>query len=315
MIPITRDIVAPIAGDKIKNGLVFGKFMPPTNGHLYLIDFAKASCEKLTIMVLSLPDEPIPGDLRYAWVKELYPDCNVIHHTAIMPQEPESPHDIPFYHAWRDTIVKHTPGIAFDALFASETYGYQVAWALGCKFIPVNTARDRVEISGTALRNDPWTHWDYLHPVVRPYFLKRIALVGGDDTARDALVRSLAAAYRTAAVCDYAHNFTADLARNLTAGEHDITKDDASTLLRGYLASKAALARQANRVLFCDADRALSLGVPVKNYDAYVVLGAHDIWRQKTADAQIPAVMLEYPHMDSALQKLAAILPAAPAAV
>lgn len=315
MIPITRDIVAPIADAKVKNGLVFGKFMPPTNGHLYLIDFAKASCESLTIMVLSLPDEPIAGDLRYGWIKELYPDCNVIHHTALMPQEPDSPHDIPFYHAWRDTIFKHAPGIAFDALFASETYGYQVAWALGCKFIPVNTTRDHVEISGTALRNDPWAHWDYLHPVVRPYFLKKIALVGGDATARDTLVRRLAAAYRTAAVCDYAHNFTADLARNLTDGTADMTDTDAPTILRGYLASKTALSRQANRVIFCDADRALSLGAPADPYDAYIILGDTRAWAEKAAALNIPALTLDNADTAAALQKLAKFLPAAPAAL
>lgn len=315
MIPITRSIVAPIDSEKVKNGLVFGKFMPPTNGHLYLIDFAKASCENLTIMVLSLPDEPIAGDLRYRWIKELYPDCNVIHHTALMPQEPESPHDIPFYHAWRDTIFKHAPDIAFDALFASETYGYQVSWALGCKFIPVNTARDRVEISGTALRQDPWKYWDYLHPVVRPYFLKRIAVVGGDAPRRDALTRDLAAAYRTAAVCDYSLNFCADLARNLTEGSSALHITDTPTILRGYRASKAALERQANRVLFCDADHALTLGAPAAAYDAYLALGDTGKWAGHVKDLQIPLLTLAEQSLSEALQKLRAVLPDAPAAV
>lgn len=315
MIPITRSIVAPINSEKVKNGLVFGKFMPPTNGHLYLIDFAKASCENLTIMVLSLPDEPITGELRYGWIKELYPDCNVIHHTALMPQEPESPHDIPFYHAWRDTIFKHAPGIAFDALFASETYGYQVAWALGCKFIPVNTARDRVEISGTALRQDPWKYWDYLPPVVRPYFLKRIAVVGGDAQRRDALTRDLAAAYRTAAVCDYSLNFSADLARNLTEGSSALHITDTPTILRGYLASKAALERQANRVLFCDADHALALGAPATAYDAYLALADTEKWAGHVKDLQIALLTLAEQSLSEALQKLRAVLPDAPAAV
>lgn len=315
MIPITRDIVAPIAGDKVRNGLVFGKFMPPTNGHLYLIDFARASCDNLTIMVLSLPDEPIPGELRYRWVREIYPDCNVIHHTALMPQEPQGPHDIPFYHAWRDTILRHAPGIEFDALFASESYGYQVSWALGCKFIPVNTARDRVEISGTALRNEPWRYWEYLHPVVRPYFLKKIAVVGGDATVRCKLVQDLAAAYRTLAVGDYAQNFIADLSRNLSCGDNALQATDTPTVLRGYKASKAALERQANRVLFCDADHALSLGAPAADYDAYLVLGADAAWIAKAENLGIPALSLPGTHLDDALQKLRIVLPAAASAL
>lgn len=312
MIKITRDIIAPIAADKVENGLVFGKFMPPTNGHLYLLDFAKASCEKLTIMVLSLDDEPIPGNLRYEWIKELYPDCNVIHHTADMPQEPESPHDIPFYHAWRDTIFKHAPGIKFDALFASESYGYQVAWALGCRFIPVDTTRNRVEISGTALRNEPWQHWDYLHPVVRPYFLKRIAVLGGAAEIRADLVQSLAKAYRTMAVNDYAQNFETEMKRNITEGTAHIQPEDAPTLLRGYLASKTALARQAKRVLFCDADHAFHLGADPAAYDAYLLCDTATTWQDMARQHHIPALLPDMQAADplsAALYALRDVLP------
>jgi HTH-type transcriptional repressor of NAD biosynthesis genes len=316
MIPITRDIVAPLAGEKVQNGLVFGKFMPPTNGHLYLIDFAKASCVHLTIMVLSLPDEPIAGELRYNWIREIYPDCTVIHHTALMPQEPQSPHDIPFYHAWCDTLRRHAPaGVTFDALFASESYGYQVAWALGCKFIPVDTARGRVEISGTALRRDPWRYWDFLHPVVRPYFLKKIAVVGGDAAVRRDLVQSLARAYRTVAAGDYAASFAADLARNLHDGPAVLLAEDTPTVLRGYRAGKAALEKQANRVLFCDADDALTRGAPPDEYDAYLVLDANAAWEQKAKTLGIPALRMAGHDLTEALQSLRAVLPAPPAAV
>lgn len=293
MIKITRDIIAPIAAEKVVNGLVFGKFMPPTNGHMYLLDFARASCESLTIMVLSLENEPIPGALRYRWIKELYPDCNVIHHTADMPQEPQSPHDIPFYHAWRDTIFKHAPGIRFDALFASETYGYQVAWALGCRFIPVDTARGRVEISGTALRNDPWLHWQHLPHVVRPYFLKRIAVLGGTAEIRAPLVQALAKAYHTTAVSDYAQSFDTDLKRNIGEGKAGYSKEDAPTALRGYLASQTALARQANRVLFCDAEHAFRLGADPTGYDAYLICDTAAEWEALAKQQNIPALLMD----------------------
>lgn len=312
MIKITRDITAPITAEKVANGLVFGKFMPPTNGHMYLLDFARASCENLTIMVLSLENEPIPGALRYRWIKELYPDCNVIHHTADMPQEPESPHDIPFYHAWRDTIFKHAPGITFDALFASETYGYQVAWALGCRFIPVDTARGRVEISGTALRNDPWQHWQHLPHVVRPYFLKCIAVLGGVAETRAQLVQTLATAYRTAAVSDYAQSFDADLKRNIYGGETGYSTEDAPTALRGYLASQTALARQANRVLFCDADHAFRLGANPAGYDAYLLCDAVQEWKKIAEQHNIPALLMDESTSDplsAALHALRKTLP------
>jgi len=250
-INITAAITAGIDAPLVEHGLVFGKFMPPTNGHLYLLDFARRSCKRLTIVVLTLENEPIPGHLRYEWIKELYPDCTVVHHGHDMPQEPQNPHDIPFYHAWRDTLRKHCPRDDFDALFASESYGYQVAWALGIRFIPVDTARGSVQISGTALRSDPWTHWSHLNPVVRPYFLKRVALCGGEASVRGKLAAELASAWHTCHVADYMQVLTEDFARNIpdwTPAQLRI--DDFATIMRGQKASDAALARQANRVLF-----------------------------------------------------------------
>lgn len=250
-IDITPAITKAIESPLVEHGLVFGKFMPPTNGHVYLLDVARRSCRRLTIVVLTLAGEPIPGHLRYEWIREMYPDCTVVHHDHDMPQEPQNPHDIAFYHAWRDTLRKHCPQDDFDALFASESYGYQVAWALGIRFIPVDTGRGAVQISGTAMRSDPWQHWQHLHPVVRPYFLKRVALQGGDAAARAALAQELAAAYGTCCVPDYAATFAADLARNIPGWrEADISADDVHTIARGQMASAAALARQATRVIF-----------------------------------------------------------------
>ena len=174
---IRRDITEGIDSEFVGHGLAFGKFMPPTNGHLYFLNFARAACRKLTILVCSLPTEPSPGEVRYKWIKELFPDCNVVHHYIDIPQEPNGPEDLPFFETWRDSIHKHCPGEKFDALFASESYGYKVARIMDIRFVPVNVKRDLVEISGTAMRNNPLLHWDHLHPVVRPYFLKRVAIV------------------------------------------------------------------------------------------------------------------------------------------
>jgi NadR type nicotinamide-nucleotide adenylyltransferase len=267
MMTPTADIVTAIEGDKIKNGLVFGKFMPPTNGHLYLIDFARASCTNLTVIVLSLDNEPIPGHLRYEWVREIFPACNVIHHTKDMPQEPAHPNDVDFFNAWRDTIAEHTGGIVFDALFASENYGYKVAKAMGTRFIPVDTGRGRVHISGTALRENPLRHWDYLHPVVRPYFLKRIAATGAG------MAEKMAAHFDTVFVADYAQTLQNDYAANIP---RYIPRDsDAITAARGQRASEDALSRQANRILFTQTP------VAGKKYDLVIT---HDDLDRAVAD-------------------------------
>src|ERR1700754_1749536 len=103
---------------KPKRGFVLGKFMPPHSGHVYLCDFGRASVEELTILVCSLPGDPIPGVLRFQWMKELFPACRVIHCEEILPQEPADD-PVNFWPVWRDVLKRYHPE-PIDFVFASE---------------------------------------------------------------------------------------------------------------------------------------------------------------------------------------------------
>ena len=48
------------------------KAMPFHLGHKYLIDTALKYSERVTVLVGTLPTEPIPGELRFNWVKNTY---------------------------------------------------------------------------------------------------------------------------------------------------------------------------------------------------------------------------------------------------
>jgi NadR type nicotinamide-nucleotide adenylyltransferase len=255
-------IMEGIESEFVGHGLVFGKFMPPTNGHLHFIEFARRSCRKLTIVVCSLPGEPIPGETRFKWMKELFPDCNVVHHYAEIQQEPKtSPQDptgagdVKFFETWRDSLRRHCPGEKFDALFASEDYGFRMADIMGIKFIPVDIKRELVPISGTEMRKNPLKHWNHLHPVIRPYFAKRIAVVGADGDRKAALAGSLAAHFNTVHAGEYARSYLQECEKQMPgyAAKH-MTIRDFSTIARGQVANEESLARQANCLLFCDTE-------------------------------------------------------------
>jgi NadR type nicotinamide-nucleotide adenylyltransferase len=140
-------------------------------------------------------------------------------------------------------------------MFASEPYGYKVSRIMDIRFVPVDVKRGLVQISGTAMRDNPLAHWEHLHPVVRPYFLKRVAIVGPESTGKSMLARNLAALFDTAHVAEYAREMLTDYATNIPG--FDIAKPsekDFSTIARGQLASADALSKQANRVMFCDTE-------------------------------------------------------------
>lgn len=245
---------------KQKRGLVIGKFMPPHLGHQYLIDFAKTYVDDLTVMVCTTKNEPINGEQRYKWVKEMFPNANVIHNDD---ENPADPKDHPrFWKIWKDSIEsritndkqnnKHDRNVqkknqSIDYLFASEDYGIRLAEVLNMKYIPVDKNRELVRISGTEVRKNPLENWDYLPSQVRPYYLKRICIFGPESTGKSTLAKKLAEHYKTVFCSEYARGF-------LEPKGGKCTYKDIPFIAKGQIASEEALAKQANRVLFTDTD-------------------------------------------------------------
>jgi cytidyltransferase-like protein len=125
-------------------GFVLGKFMPPHAGHQLLCGTAERMVDALTILVCSLPDDPIPGALRLQWMRALFPNARVIGHDAIVPQAPEDSPD--FWPIWR-AIVRQAHPEPIDYVFAGESYGLRLAEEVGGLFVPVGA-----RVIGT--------HWD-----------------------------------------------------------------------------------------------------------------------------------------------------------
>jgi NadR type nicotinamide-nucleotide adenylyltransferase len=228
----------------MSTGMLLGKFMPPHLGHVYLGEFAAHFVDDLTVVVCSIQREPIPGEMRYRWMRELFPFCNVVHLTDELPQQPSEHPD--FWDLWLASLTRVLPGRP-DYVFASEDYGVKLAQVLGAEFAPVDPARAAVPVSGSAIRNDPLAHWDYLPRCVRPYFLRRVCLFGPESTGKSTLAARLAATFRTTLVPEYARVL-------LEAQCGRLAVEDIPRIARGQAASEDALARQARGVLFCDTD-------------------------------------------------------------
>jgi len=224
--------------------MILGKFLPPHAGHVYCVDFARRFVDRLTVLVCSIEREPIPGALRYEWMRELCTGCEVVHVTDENPQEPAEHPD--FWPIWRETIRRVLPE-GPDYVFASEDYGVPLAELLGSRFVPVDVGREAVPVSGTAIRNDPLGNWEYLPAPVRPYFVKRVCVFGPESTGKTTLARDLARRFETVWVPEFARGLL-----DRKAGRCD--PEDIPLIARGQAASEDALARRANRVLFCDTD-------------------------------------------------------------
>lgn len=225
-------------------GLVLGKFLPYHAGHAHLIRAARAQVDELVVLVCSAEREPIPGALRFRWVRDSHPDCQVVHMAEEVPQTPEESAE--FWPVWVDLIERYAGRI--DSVFTSEDYGDELARRIGARHVCVDRERGTVPISGKEIRTDPLRYWSAIPPVVRPYFVKRVALLGTESTGKTTLSNHLAQAFDTVMVEEYGRPYC-EVRPALT-----LQLPDYEAIAWGQATWEEEGAERANRVLICDTE-------------------------------------------------------------
>lgn len=231
-------------------GLVIGKFMPLTKGHIRLIEFAAKNCDKLIVAVCSLKSEPIDGHLRSDWVKKHFYNnhhIKIVHITREdLPNSSESNRYIS--KVWAEYLKELYPEV--NIIFASEKYGEYVAEYMNAECKLFDVERKTIPISATKIRENPFKYWDYIPEVVKPYYVKRVCIYGSDSCGKSTLTIDLAKHYKTA--------FVPEVARNM----FEWSDLDINNLNINHLEQFAKLQFEAvncmkpfaNKILFCDSD-------------------------------------------------------------
>lgn len=231
-------------------GFLLGKFMPPHAGHLSLIAAARALVDELTVLVCWLPGDPIPGETRLAWMRDLVPDARVIGHGETVPQAPEDSAD--FWPIWRAIVAAAHPE-PIDYLFAGEAYGAQLAAEVGGLYVPLGgrvlgLAADPVAgLSASAVRADPAAHWPHLPDPVRAHYRRTVCLHGAESTGKTTLAAALAAATGALTVGEYGRS-------HCEAHREPLTRDDLLLIGRAQQAMIAAATPWCGPLLIADTD-------------------------------------------------------------
>ena len=224
-------------------GLIIGKFMPPHAGHQFLIDEALQRVDRLDLVVFTKSAEPIPGPLRAAWLRELYPRVAVHQLHLDHPTDYDDPDVWDYWVNAIRSVVTNGP----DLVFSSEDYGAELGRRLGAQHRLIDAGRTQVPVSATQIRAQPLRHWHYLPAPVRAYFVRRVCLLGAESTGKTTLAAALAEHFHTVWAPEYAREY-------LSANGNVVTLADMPLIARGQAASEERLARVANRVLFTDTN-------------------------------------------------------------
>lgn len=228
----------------MKRGLVIGKFMPLHRGHIGLVRFAAAHCDELIVSMSYTDADPIPGPLRFEWVKEefrIYPKIKA--EISLDDFDDDTMTWPARMTRWAEFVQKRFPPI--DILFSSEAYGPMLAAALKVTHLAFDPDRTDFPVSATQIRANPWLHWDQIAVPARPYFARKACFYGPESTGKSTMAKNLAAHYKTEYVPEVAKEFITS--NNFTA--EDIIRIGEAQNRRVLEKLKST-----NRVLFCDTD-------------------------------------------------------------
>lgn len=230
------------------HGLVVGRFDPLHAGHAFVLDFARAYTRTLDVAVLEASEDSYPARLRAAWLREDVPDARVV--VVARLEDP----------AEQAEALRSALGATPDVLVSSRPAQGRLADALGARHVVVDPAHALVPVQSAAVRADPLGHWAWLPPPVRARLARRVVVIGPESVGKTTLAARLAAHFETVWVGEYLRTW-------IDFKGLPVVQADVSAAAQGQQASEAALARRANRVLFCDTDLWLSALYSEHYYD------------------------------------------------
>lgn len=222
--------------------------MPVHKGHLSLINFAKNNCDRLYVLVCFHRKEVIPGEIRLKWMKKiLSSDINIM----LLPFEYDenelpdtSVSSLTASNIWATAFKKLLPQV--DVVFTSEEYGEYLAEAMQISHICYDKNRIKIPVSGSAIRADPFKYWDFICDEARPYFVKKIAILGSESTGKSILTMKLASYYDTV--------YVEEIGRKIVEKTELCTPGDLDQIAVVHAKEIAKQVLKANKLLFIDTD-------------------------------------------------------------
>ncbi|MCU0430997.1 MAG: AAA family ATPase [Cytophagaceae bacterium] len=231
-----------------RQGLVLGKFMPLHRGHLALIEYALQHCDRVLVLLCVHEGEAIPASQRMRWLSDCLENISRIQ-LAVLEYDPaqltnQSVSSEAETAAWAAVLQEKFPQV--DVLVSSEKYGEIVTRYWNIAHLDFDLDRHQIPVSASQIRQQPWKYWQYLPEVVRPYYVKKVILLGTESTGKTVLTERLAWHFQT--------SFVSEAARELVSVTTECRYEDLEKIAIAHAQAILRKRPSANKLLFIDTD-------------------------------------------------------------
>jgi HTH-type transcriptional repressor of NAD biosynthesis genes len=192
-----------------KKGLFVGKFVAYHKGHQHYINKFAANCEKLNLVLCSnTRTDKVHYSIRKKWIED---DLN----SGLV----NAKNKIDFHLSLEDHITPYPDGIKewcrhienlvgkVDVIFGNDDYVRECAREFGAYYCSPDQQRNSFNISSTKIYTSGLKYYDFLAEVSKPYFNKKVLLVGPESTGKSTLAKKLAVYFKGKYIEEYGRSY------------------------------------------------------------------------------------------------------------
>ena len=235
-------------------GFLAGKFLPYHQGHIYATMAASNYVDKLYVILASNEEldrelcnkasiDYIPVLERLSWIGETLKDLDNIHILNIED------------YGWADgsaKIIEAIPETITHVFSSEESYGeYFNRYYPQAEHVVIDNMRDTVNTSGTDIRNDIYGNWDMIPNCAKPYFTKKVCIIGTESCGKSTLTKQLAKYYNT--------NFVHEVGRDYCEKyKNQLTQNHFDSIALDHFRLTEKMAENSNKLLFIDSEAVIT---------------------------------------------------------
>lgn len=248
-----------------KIGVIFGKFYPVHTGHINMIYEAFSKVDEVHVIVCSdyerdlklfenskMKKMPTVQD-RLRWMQQIfkYQQKQIFIHHLKEDGLPSYPNG---WQGWAERVTQlfEEKNIQPNVVFSSEPQDkapYEKYLNLSVEL--VDPKRQFFNVSATKIRNNPFHYWKFIPKEVRPFFVKTIAILGGESSGKTMLACKLANVFNTTSAWEYGREF---VFRHLGGDEQAMQYSDYPQMALGHQRYIDYALRHADKITLVDTD-------------------------------------------------------------
>ena len=254
-----------VENDHQRVGVIFGKFYPVHTGHINMIYEAFSKVDLLHVVVCTDTERDLKlfkeskmkrmptNQDRLRWMQQIfkYQQKQIFIHHLNEEGIPSYPNG---WEAWAERVkaLFEQKNIHPTMVFSSEVQDkapYEKY--LDLEVVLVDPPRERFNVSATKIRNNPFQYWRFIPKEVRPFFVKTIAILGGESSGKSVLVSKLANVFNTTSAWEYGREFVFE---QLGGDEQAMQYSDYPQMALGHQRYVDYAMKHAHKVAFIDTD-------------------------------------------------------------